>query len=244
MNFVAHRGYSRRYPENSLPAFEAVLNHPCCGTTLCGIELDIQLTADNQMVILHDTSLPDHRGAPLAVGSLSLQQAQKLIHHSTPHTPALATLEQCLALVNHRVELNIEIKAGSYPLQTLVERLLTELEHYRPANDIIISSFDTTALDAVMSQGAHLGLRFGFLFTHCHELEQTTTAFRQQLDFLHPNYLLLLNAPQQAQAWQRPLQLWTVDDAQLIHSLAASPAAPHIRSIITNDITLAEHLWP
>lgn len=244
MNFVAHRGYSQRFPENSLPAFEAVLNHPCCGTTLVGIELDIQLTADNQMVILHDTSLPDLGGEPVAVGTLSLQQAQKLIHHRAPHTPSLATLEQCLALVNHRVELNIEIKAGNYPLQTLVDKLLTELERYRPANDIIISSFDPTVLDAVMSQGDHLGLRFGFLFAHDHELEQTTTAFRRRLDFLHPHYKLLLNDPKRVQTWQRHLQLWTVDDAQLIHSLATSPAAPHIRSIITNDITLAEHLWP
>jgi glycerophosphoryl diester phosphodiesterase len=124
MNFVAHRGYSQRYPENSLPAFEAVLNHPSSATNLIGIELDIQLTADNQIIILHDTSLTNHQGASVAVGPLTLQQAQELMHCSSPHAPPLARLEQCLALVNHRLELNIELKAGCYPRQTMVDTLL------------------------------------------------------------------------------------------------------------------------
>lgn len=50
MKIWAHRGCSQRYPENTLLAFEnaARLNG------LIGIELDIQLTRDGELVVIHD----------------------------------------------------------------------------------------------------------------------------------------------------------------------------------------------
>ena len=50
MKIWAHRGCSQRYPENTLFAFEqaaAIKN-------LTGIELDIQLTKDGKLVVIHD----------------------------------------------------------------------------------------------------------------------------------------------------------------------------------------------
>ncbi|ENM5902989.1 glycerophosphodiester phosphodiesterase [Vibrio mimicus] len=44
-----HRGYSEMYPENTMPAFEGALR----AGTHC-IELDVQLTKDNQIVVIHD----------------------------------------------------------------------------------------------------------------------------------------------------------------------------------------------
>lgn len=50
MKVWAHRGCSQRYPENTLLAFEkAAAVHG-----LTGIELDIQLTRDGEMVVIHD----------------------------------------------------------------------------------------------------------------------------------------------------------------------------------------------
>jgi hypothetical protein len=51
MKFVAHRGYSAKYPDNTLPAFEAALKHPECGRGLIGIEIDIRLTRDSRMAV-------------------------------------------------------------------------------------------------------------------------------------------------------------------------------------------------
>ena len=51
--FIAHRGLfdNRAIPENSMPAFrKAVANH-------YGIELDLQLSKDDQLVVFHDVSL-------------------------------------------------------------------------------------------------------------------------------------------------------------------------------------------
>ena len=50
MKLWAHRGCSQRYPENTLLAFEKA----AAVQGLTGIELDIQLTKDGQMVVIHD----------------------------------------------------------------------------------------------------------------------------------------------------------------------------------------------
>ena len=51
LNF-AHRGAREEAPENTLPAFERA---GALGAD--GIELDVQLTADNQVVVFHDSTL-------------------------------------------------------------------------------------------------------------------------------------------------------------------------------------------
>lgn len=48
----AHRGYSGKYPENTMIAFKKALE---CGVD--GIELDIQLTKDGEVVIIHDETI-------------------------------------------------------------------------------------------------------------------------------------------------------------------------------------------
>lgn len=50
MKIWAHRGCSQRYPENTLLAFEKAMNIQ----NLTGVELDIQLTRDGELVVIHD----------------------------------------------------------------------------------------------------------------------------------------------------------------------------------------------
>ena len=49
MKIWAHRGCSYDYPENTLESFRAALDYE-----ITGIELDIQLTKDGKMIVLHD----------------------------------------------------------------------------------------------------------------------------------------------------------------------------------------------
>ena len=50
MKIWAHRGCSQRYPENTMSAFEKAAQLQ----GLAGIELDIQMTKDGQIVVIHD----------------------------------------------------------------------------------------------------------------------------------------------------------------------------------------------
>lgn len=54
MKIFAHRGFSGRYPQNTMLAFQKALESGCDG-----IELDVQLTKDGEVVIIHDEYLDD-----------------------------------------------------------------------------------------------------------------------------------------------------------------------------------------
>ena len=54
MKVFAHRGFSGRYPQNTMLAFQKALESGCDG-----IELDVQLTKDGEVVIIHDEYLDD-----------------------------------------------------------------------------------------------------------------------------------------------------------------------------------------
>ena len=49
MKNFAHRGFSGKYPENTMLAFQKAYE---AGAD--GIELDVQLTKDGQVVVIHD----------------------------------------------------------------------------------------------------------------------------------------------------------------------------------------------
>lgn len=46
---ICHRGYSSRYPENTMLAFQKAIE-----TGADGIELDVHLTRDGEVVVIHD----------------------------------------------------------------------------------------------------------------------------------------------------------------------------------------------
>lgn len=48
----AHRGYSLKYPENTLPAFQAAI-----ATGVDRIELDLRISADGKLLVIHDDTL-------------------------------------------------------------------------------------------------------------------------------------------------------------------------------------------
>ena len=60
---VAHRGNSRRQPENTLAAFRSAV---ALGVAMQ--EFDVQATADGELVCVHDTSLDRTSDAPTALG--------------------------------------------------------------------------------------------------------------------------------------------------------------------------------
>ena len=60
MKIWAHRGCSQNFPENTLTAFEKA----AALWNLAGIELDIQLTKDGEMAVIHDEKVAGQRMVP------------------------------------------------------------------------------------------------------------------------------------------------------------------------------------
>ena len=73
MKVFAHRGFSGRYPQNTMLAFQKALESGCDG-----IELDVQLTKDGEVVIIHDEYLDDLTGLYRKCTGLHFRRVKKL----------------------------------------------------------------------------------------------------------------------------------------------------------------------
>ena len=132
--YFAHRGFhniDEGIPENSLPAFAAACQMGY------GIELDIQLTADYEVVVFHDPDLSRMCGTEGYVEDLLLEELQELRLLGTEERIPLFT--EALETVSGRSPLIIEIKPGkTAPL--LCKKAMEILASYE--GDYCIESFD------------------------------------------------------------------------------------------------------
>ncbi|WP_419874964.1 glycerophosphodiester phosphodiesterase [Candidatus Pristimantibacillus sp. PTI5] len=147
INF-AHRGASGCCPENTLAAFQKALE---LGAT--GIETDVQLTKDGQVVVIHDESLARTAGLKKLVKDTEYEELSSLDAGSwfAPafHNQRIPTLEQLLELLKPTdIVLNIELKNGSIPYLGIEEKVIRMVRDYRMTERVIISSFNHYSLVA------------------------------------------------------------------------------------------------
>lgn len=133
---IAHRGlHDAVSPENSLAAFEraCAYGYP--------IELDVQLTADGEVVVVHDQDLAHMTGEPGLVRSMAYEQIRRArLVGSDQHVP---TLDEVLTLVDARVPVLVEIKNfGS--VGDLERRVLAAVHGYRGA--VAVQSFNPMSM--------------------------------------------------------------------------------------------------
>lgn len=147
MKIWAHRGCSQRYPENTLLAFEKAVSI----RNLTGIELDIQLTGDGQLVVIHDERVDRTTDGIGFVKDYTLAELRKL-HIDADENPSqrIPTMEEVFDLLDDRLreglKINIELKNSIYPYEGLEEKIVT-LVHRRGIQDhIIYSSFYAKSL--------------------------------------------------------------------------------------------------
>lgn len=122
---IAHRGLhdrSRGIPENSMGAFQAAMDagYP--------IELDIQMTADGELFVLHDWDLLRMTGIQRMSAALHSRELKRIALMDTEHT--IPRLEEVLDLVRGRVPLLIEVKNRRSPAGRLERRLCTRMREY------------------------------------------------------------------------------------------------------------------
>jgi len=111
IRFISHRGESRDAPENTMAAFRRSIEKD-----VYGFECDIYMTADNEIICLHDVTLDrttDAKGKP---GEFTLAELKKLDAGSWKGPQfageRIPTLAEALALAQDGKEIYIDIKGG------------------------------------------------------------------------------------------------------------------------------------
>jgi glycerophosphoryl diester phosphodiesterase len=106
---IAHRGFSGRYPENTLKAFEEALKLP-----IDAVELDVRRTKDGVLVVIHDETVDRTTNGKGKVRDLTWSEIQKLDAGSWKGKEfageRIPRLEEALQLINARVVVFLEIK--------------------------------------------------------------------------------------------------------------------------------------
>lgn len=120
---IAHRGlHSGKYPENSMAAFEQAINKNL------GIELDVRLTKDGQIVVFHDENL--HRMCAVDKNVFEHTYRELVAFDLRDSNEKIPLFADVLALVDRRVPLIIELKDDKDNL-LLCEKVAQLLDHYK-----------------------------------------------------------------------------------------------------------------
>jgi glycerophosphoryl diester phosphodiesterase len=138
----AHRGASADAPENTLSAFALAIEQGADG-----IELDVQMSADGELVVIHDEKLDrTTNGKGLVVQhryeELKRLDASKGFGKGYKNEP-IPLLSQVLDLVEPtNLELNIELKNGIIPYHGMEEKVIAMVREYGMEKRVIFSSFN------------------------------------------------------------------------------------------------------
>ena len=142
----AHRGSASTHPENTMIAF---LEAERVGAD--GIELDVQLSKDGEVVVIHDEKLNRTTNGTGYVKDFSLKQLKSLDASYTffhqKGNATIPTLEEVLKMLSgNAMLLNIELKNGILEYPGLEEKVIQLIEYYNMQNRVILSSFNHNSL--------------------------------------------------------------------------------------------------
>ncbi len=114
MEIIAHRGYSYKAPENTIAAFDLALE-----SGFPHMEFDVQLTADDVPVVIHDETVDRTTDGSGDVANMSLNQISKLDagawfrrgEQRQCHRQGIPTLNEVLQRYSKKTHLYIELKS-------------------------------------------------------------------------------------------------------------------------------------
>ena len=141
---IAHRGFSGRAPENTLVAIRRAIE-----TGADMVEIDVTMTADGHVILLHDETLDrttDGLGVPT---EMTLDEIQRLDAGSW-FSPEFAgeripTLTKALEMVKDRILINVEIKSEAV-VHGVVPQVAALINEHGMIDQVVVSSFSPEAL--------------------------------------------------------------------------------------------------
>ena len=156
VHVCGHRGYSLRYPENTLPALQAA---KAAGATT--VEIDVVLTADGDPIILHDLTVDrttDGRGfaADLSLGQIRASMPGPAFIRVSPEHGFRRSRRRSTGRSARTMGLVLEIKEAERP-DLAVDRVAGLLEATGTSDRVIVISFDHVVLKRAVER--HPGMR-------------------------------------------------------------------------------------
>jgi len=237
-----HRGARSYAPMNTLPAFELAILQGARG-----IELDVQLSLDGHLIVLHDFTVDGTTDGSGAVRNLTFAQLREL-DASARFVPAavplngkapgpfrnlkLPTLDEVFELVRDAADkdfvVNVEIKApycaadgkeGPEALDGVEAAVAASVDRYAMADQVIISSFNPPTLGRFKVLRPDIPV--GFLVEKSAPVDTAALMAPRDYEAWHPHFSMV-NEQSVARETHRGkmINVWTVNDPTEVTRLA------------------------
>jgi glycerophosphoryl diester phosphodiesterase len=135
----AHRGYSAAFAENTMSAFIAAEK---AGAD--GLELDVQLTKDGEVVVIHDEKVNRTTSGNGYVKDFPFKEIRKFNANKkgVKKEPIPSLIEVLEWMKTNRLICNIELKNGIFPYEGMEEKVIKLVRKHDLSDRIVISSFN------------------------------------------------------------------------------------------------------
>ena len=214
IDIIAHRGYSGKYPENTMTAFKAAER-----SLADGIEMDVRFTKDKQLVVIHDETVNRTTDGKGLVSEFNLKDLKKLDaganHSNSFKKEEILTLKEYLDWASEtNLMLNIEIKYSKNTYFEYESDILNILANYNLNERLIISSFNPQGLAKIAQLAPEIKL--GLLYTK--KISQPDEYIKKyQIDALHPSKKITgRDAIALAEKNQIPIRIFTINTSKEI----------------------------
>ncbi len=227
----AHRGASAYAPENTLAAFRLALEQGADG-----IELDAKLSAEGEVVVIHDQTVDRTTQGKGRVNQLALSELKKLDAGSWKgdsfNGEKIPTLAEVFASVGGKLKINVELTNYSSPQDGLPEKALALVQEYHLEDSILFSSFLLSNLAAVRRVWPEAPV--GILADPGIKGLRNRSKLSREIspDYMHPYFLdVSRRLVEREKAAGRLLNVWTVNSSIVMRKLIRFGVA----GIITDD---------
>ena len=195
---VAHRGlWNEKVSENSLEAFRLAIKNNVA------IELDIHLTKDNDLVVIHDEKLDRLTGKEGIVEDLTTKELQE--NYKLLDGQKIPRFEEVLELVNEQVPILVELKVFRKNYKPLAKKAEEVLSKYiKDKKNIVLISFDPRSLWPFKHKG------YVRLLLVAKSDEYTFTWFRHTVEGLDVETVLFEEKRVRRYAKRHFMNAWTI----------------------------------
>lgn len=225
----AHRGASAYAPENTLEAFRLAVEQQADG-----VELDVQLTKDGKVVVIHDETIDRVSSGQGYVKDYTLKELKKMSFnklHPEYQGAKIPTLKEVLELLKPTdLTVNIELKTGIVPYKGIEKKVLKLVKKMGMEDRVIYSSFYHPSLLKIKKLNPEA--KTGILYSDGW-VRVPSYAKELGVDAIHPA-TWHMQAPkllEKAKKKGLAVHVWTVNDPDLMKSLAEQG----VDAIITNN---------
>lgn len=158
---MAHRGASTETPENTMAAFQKAIDDMADY-----IELDVQLTSDGEVIVMHDSNAYRTTGVDENIVNMTYKEVRRLDagswYSDEYKGEKVPGLREVLELAQGKIKLNIELKPADNG-EELARKTVALIEKYNMENDCVVTSFSSSALLAAKS--CNENIRVGYILS-------------------------------------------------------------------------------